>query len=100
MPWSSAGLPLIDEPSPDAWPLGFAVEFMLLGPEGLTVRRLRDALRAEGIRPVGRMRWSGPRPVPVYAVTDLHRVCEALSGSADAHDGGRSATYVPRPGTE
>jgi hypothetical protein len=47
------------EPSPEAWPLSLTIETMDFGPEGLTVRQLRDALRAAGVRPVGRMKVGG-----------------------------------------
>jgi hypothetical protein len=95
VPWSSAGLPLINEPSDDMWPLGFAVDFMQIGPVGLTTRRLRDALRAEGIRPVGRMKWAGPRPVPVYPVAELIRVAETLSEARAVLDRNQMSVAPP-----
>jgi len=72
------------EPSPEAWPLSLTIETMQFGPEGLTVRQLRDAVRAAGVRPVGRMKWgAGRRHVPLYPAADLIRVCEALSDDAE-----------------
>ena len=69
-------------PSPDAWPLRAAVELVQLGPEGLTVRQLRDAVRKAGIKPVGRMSQERGRTAPLFNPAELIAVCEGMSGPA------------------
>lgn len=69
------------QPSPELWPLKAAVELIEIGPEGLTVRQLRDACRAAGVRPAARMqrdRGDRGRSVPLYKAVDLLAVCEGL----------------------